>query len=286
MSDVAITHPDKLMFPDSGITKGELAAYYELVAPVMVPHLDGRPLTMERFHRGIGEKGFFQKNVARGAPKWLERVAVPKKDGVVNYPIIRDARGLAWLANQNCITPHVWTSRVPELFHPDLCVFDLDPLVEDDDALRSATLLLRDTLAEYGITSWVKTSGSKGFHVAFALDEKSDSGQVARFAHGVGRELVHRAPDLLTQEFYKADRGGKILIDTARNEFGATFAATYAVRPKPGAPVSAPCTWDEVESGDVGPRTLALRTMAERLDARGDLWSELFQVRSALPASS
>ncbi len=284
MNEVAITHPEKVMFPETGITKGELAAYYELVAPIMVPQVDGRPVTMERFHRGIGEKGFFQKNVAKGAPKWLETVAVPKKEGVVNYPIVRDARGLAWLANQNCITPHVWTSRVPELFHPDLCVFDLDPLVEDGDALRSAALLLRDTLAELGVTSWVKTSGSKGFHVAFALDEKSDSGQVARFAHGVGRELVRRAPGLLTQEFYKADRAGRILIDTGRNEFGATFAATYAVRPKPNAPVSAPCTWGEVESGGAEPRTFTLRGMARRLDARGDVWANLFQVRSALPA--
>jgi bifunctional non-homologous end joining protein LigD len=285
MNEIAVSHPEKVMFPDSGITKGELAAYYELVAPVMLPHIEGRPVTLERFHRGIGEKGFFQKNVGKGAPAWLERVAVPKSDGVVNYAVVRDERGIMWLANQNCITPHVWTSRVPTLFYPDLCVFDLDPLVDDMDALRSSTLLLRDTLAELGVTSWVKTSGSKGFHVAFALDGKSNSGEVARFAHALGRELVRRAPDHLTQEFYKIDRAGKILIDTARNEFGATYAATYAVRPKPNAPVSAPCTWDEVESGRAGPRTFTLRTMDKRLDAVGDLWSELFRVRHALPAA-
>jgi bifunctional non-homologous end joining protein LigD len=286
VSDVAITHPEKVMFPDDGITKGEMASYYELVAPVMLPHMVGRPVTLERFHHGIGEKGFFQKNLAKGAPTWLERVSVPKKDGVVNYPVIRDERGIAWLANQNCITPHVWTSRVPDLFHPDLCLFDLDPLEENEDALRTATLLLRDTLAELGVESWVKTSGSKGYHVAFALDEKSHSGQVAHFAHAVGRELVRRAPHLLTQEFYKADRGGKILIDTARNEFGATYAAPYAVRPKPGAPVSAPCTWHEVESGEAGPQTFTLRKMAKRLAAKGDLWSNLFAIRNALPTLS
>ncbi len=285
MTEIAISHPEKVMFPESGITKGDLASYYRLVAPVMLPHMAGRPVTMERFHRGIGEKGFFQKNLGPAAPAWLERVAVPKSDGVVNYAVVRDARGLIWMANQNSITPHVWTSRVPTLLYPDLCVFDLDPLVDDAGALCSATLLLRDTLAELGVASWVKTSGSKGFHVVFALDEKSDSGQVARFAHAVGRELVRRAPDRLTQEFYKADRGGKILVDTGRNDFGATFAATYAVRPKPGAPISAPCTWDEVESGDVGPQTITLRTMAERLAARGDLWANLFDVRHTLPAA-
>jgi len=285
MSDVAITHPEKVMFPESGITKGELASYYEGVAPVMLPHLAGRPVTLERFHRGIGDQGFFQKNVAKG-PAWLERVAVPKAGGFVNYPVVRDVRGIMWLANQNCITPHVWTSRVPDLFHPDICVFDLDPLDDDPEALRAAALLVRDLLAELRITSWVKTSGSKGFHVAFALDEKSNSGEVARSAHALGRELVRRSPDRLTQEFYKADRGGKILVDTGRNEFGATFAAAYAVRPKPNAPVSAPCTWEEVESGEARPQTFTLRGMPRRLDAMGDLWSRFFDVRYSLQTGS
>jgi bifunctional non-homologous end joining protein LigD len=279
-----ITHPEKVMFPDDGITKGELAAYYEMVAPVMVPHLRARPVTMERFHRGIGEKGFFQKNVSRGFPAWLERVAVPKKDGVVNYPLVTDARGLLWLANQTCITPHVWASRAPDLAHPDVCVFDLDPSEDQPSTLRDATLLLRDTLRELGCDSWVKTSGSKGFHVVIPLDRSADWGRVAGFAHAVGRLLVARDPDHFTQEFYKADRGGRILIDTGRNEFTATFAAAYAVRPKPGAPVSAPCTWAEVERGDALPQTFTLRAMRERIDAVGDLWAELHEKPSPLPA--
>ena len=280
-----ITHPEKVMFPESGITKGELAAYYELVAPLMLPHLVGRPVTLERFHKGIGEKGFFQKNVEKGAPAWLERVAVPKNDGIVNYAVVRDARGLEWLANQNCITPHVWTSRVPDLFHPDICMFDLDPLADDPVVLRRAVLMLRDLLAELGLASWVKTSGSKGYHVVVPLDGKADCGQVARFAHAVARAFVERDPAHLTLEFYKADRGGRILVDTGRNEFGATFAATYAVRPKPNAPVSAPCTWDEVESGAAAPQTFTLRTMPARLDSIGDVWATLAQTPHALPAA-
>jgi bifunctional non-homologous end joining protein LigD len=280
---VEITHPDKVMFPDEGITKGELAAYYARVASVMLPHLVGRPVTMERFHRGIGEPGFFQKNLARG-PDWLERVTVPKNKGVVNYPVVRDERGLLWLANQNCITPHVWTSRVPDLASPDICVFDLDPPdgIAPPDLTR-ATLILRDFVQELGCTTYVKTSGSKGFHVAIPLDGSAEWGAAARFAHRVGRELVKREPALFTQEFYKADRGGRILIDTGRNEFGATYAAAYAVRPRPGAPVSAPCTWEEVESGAVGPRSLTLRTMSARLDAVGDLWGALHGKGCALP---
>lgn len=285
MITAAITHPEKVMFPDDGITKGELAAYYEHVAPAMLPHLIGRPVTMERFHRGIGAAGFFQKNVARGAPEWLERVAVPKKDGVVNYPVVTDTRGLLWLANQNCITPHVWTSRVPRLFYPDICVFDLDPLQDDPVVLRAATLLLRDLLAELGCSSWVKTSGSKGFHVVVPLNGNADSGEVARFAHTVGRALVERDPAHLTQEFHKVDRGGRILIDTGRNEFGATFAAAYAVRPKTGAPVSAPCTWEEVESGHATPQGFTLRMMSARIDAVGDVWRDVYTKPIALPAA-
>src|SRR4051812_49263661 len=172
-----ISHPEKVMFPEDGITKGDLAEYYELVAPMMLRHLRGRPVTMERFHRGIGEQGFFQKNLDKG-PAWLERVAVPKKDGVVNYPVINDERGILWLANQNCITAHVWTSRVPDLFHPDICVFDLDPLEDNSVVLRNAALLLREMLAELGCKSWVKTSGSKGYHIVVPLDGTANCGEV------------------------------------------------------------------------------------------------------------
>jgi bifunctional non-homologous end joining protein LigD len=272
---VIITHPDKIMFPDDGITKGELAAYYESIAPLMLPHIRRRPVTMERFHRGIGAPGFIQKDVSKGAPPWLKRVEVPKKGGTVQHPIVTDTRSLLWLANQNCITPHVWTSRAPALFQPDICVFDLDPERDDPDALRQAALAVRDRLAELGLSSWVKTSGSKGFHIVVPLDGKSDFGEVGRFAHSVGATLVSRHPDLLTQEFSKAERGGRILVDTGRNGYSATFAAAYAVRAKPGAPVSAPCTWEEVERGDVGPRTFTLRTMAARAAAVGDLWKGL-----------
>lgn len=270
-----ITHPEKVLFPDDGITKGELASYYEMIAPVMLPHIRGRPITMERFHRGIGEPGFFQKNVSKGYPDWLERVAVPKQGGTVNHPIVNDKRSLLWLANQNCITPHVWTSRAPKLYQPDICVFDLDPSDEDLPVLRAAALRLCDLLDELGLPSWVKTSGSKGFHIVVPLDGKAGHGDVAGFAHAVGRLLVMRDPETLTQEFSKADRGRRIFVDTGRNGYSATFAAVYAVRAKRGAPVSAPCTWEELEHGQIGPQTLTLRTMAERLDAVGDVWADL-----------
>jgi bifunctional non-homologous end joining protein LigD len=276
-----ITHPDKVLFPDDGITKGELVAYYEMIAPAMLPHIIGRPITMERFHRGIGEKGFFQKDVSKGFPEWLQRVAVPKKGGTVNHPLVEDTRSLLWLANQNSITPHVWTSRVPDLWHPDICVFDLDPSEEQPDVLREAALALRDLLLELELDSWVKTSGSKGFHIVVPLDSRADYSEVGRFANGVGNTLVRRDHKHLTQEFSKTDRGGRILVDTGRNAFHATFAAPYAVRARPGAPVSAPCTWAELKSG-TGPRSFTVRGMAARLAETGDLWADMLKCKQSL----
>ena len=279
---MVITHPEKVLFPDDGITKGELAAYYEMIAPAMLPHIVRRPVTMERFPNGIGKKGFLQKDVSKGFPEWLQRVEVPKKDGVVHHPIVTDTRSLLWLVNQNSITPHVWTSRAPDVHNPDICVFDLDPSVDDAAMLRGAALALRDLLDELGLPTWVKTSGSKGFHIAVPLDGKGKMADVERFAHAVGALLVTRAPKIFTQEFHKADRGSRILIDTGRNGWSATHASVYAVRAKPGAPVSAPCTWEELESGRVGPRTFTLKNMAGRIAVVGDLWSGMKRRRRSL----
>jgi bifunctional non-homologous end joining protein LigD len=268
-----ITHPDKVLFPDDGISKGALAAYYERVAPFMLPHISGRPVTMERYPAGIGEKGFMQKDVTRGFPEWLVRVEVPKKKGTVHHALANDLQSLLWIVNQNTITLHVWASRVPWLSSPDVCVFDLDPADDDAGELRDAALLLRDLLTELGLQSWLKTSGSKGFHIVVPLDGTSEMGDVSRFAHAAGAELVRRDPDHLTQEFLKVDRRGRILVDTGRNDYSATFAAAYTVRARPGGTVSAPCTWLELERGEVGPRTFTVKTMEARLSAVGDVWA-------------
>jgi bifunctional non-homologous end joining protein LigD len=270
-----ITHPEKVLFQEEGITKGELAAYYEAIAPVMLPHLAGRPLTMERYPAGIDRKGFWQKDVSKGFPEWLERVEVPKKDGRVHHPVVTDERSLLWTVNQNTITHHVWSSRVPDLKHPDVCVFDLDPSTDDVASVRAAAIGLRDLLEKLTLPSWIKTTGSKGFHIVVPLDGKTAVGQVARFADAVGKMFVSLAPEALTQEFNKVDRRGRIYVDTGRNGYHSTFAAAYTVRARRGAPVSAPCTWEEVERGDVGPATFTIRNVPQRVDEIGDLWGEL-----------
>jgi bifunctional non-homologous end joining protein LigD len=277
-----ITHPEKVLFPDDGITKGDLAAYYEAIAPMILPHIKGRPITMERYPSGIGKKGFWQKDVSKGFPDWLERVKVPKKDGVVHHPVITDEQSLLWVTNQNTITQHVWISRVPNLYYPDICVFDLDPSTDDVDAVRAAAIGLRNLLDELGLPSWVKTSGSKGFHIVVPLDGKSKMDEVAHFANTVGRVIVAHAPEHLTQEFAKVDRKGRIYVDTGRNGYSATFAAAYTVRAKRGAPVSAPCTWEELEKGAVAPNTFNLRNMPARIKKAGDIWADMLRKRPSL----
>ena len=211
-----ITHPEKLLFPEDGITKGELAAYYEAVAPLMLPHLQrpaGHHGALPLRHR---RKGFWQKDVSRGFPTWLQRVEVPKKDGVVHHPLADDTRSLLWMANQNGITPHVWPSRVPELLHPDLCVFDLDPSGDEPEVARAATL----ACATCSPSSACRAGSRPPARRASTSCPAGRHGRLRRgrrFAHRVGALLVKRDPERLTQEFIKADRGGRILVDTGRN---------------------------------------------------------------------
>lgn len=270
-----ITHPDKVLFPEDGITKADLAAYYDAVAAVMLPHVRRRPVTMERFPNGIGEKGFIQKSVVKGFPDWLKRIETPKKGGTVHYPLANDRRSLQWFANQNTITLHVWPSRTPHLDRPDVCVLDLDPSRDEPDALRDAMLALRDVLDELGQSSWVKTSGSKGFHVIVPLPARATFEDSSTLAEKVAALMVEGLPKVVTQAFNKADRHGRIFIDTARNRGGATFAGVYTVRPRPGAPISAPCTWDEIAEGSVRPQTFTLKTLEKRLAQVGDLWGDI-----------
>ncbi len=268
-----ITHPEKVLFPDDGITKGELCAYYEAVAPAMLPHLRGRPVTMERFPSGIGKKGFIQKDVSKGFPSWLERVEVEKRTdkegGAVHYPLANDARALVWLANQNSITPHVWCARVPALDRPDLCIFDLDPLRRGPGgAAKRRRSPCGTCWASWGCRRSSRRRARRASTSWYRSTTTRTSRRLRRFAHGAGAVLVKRHPEVLTQEFIKADRAGRIFVDTGRNAPGATFAAVYAVRPKAGAPVSAPCTWQEVDSGGAAPQTFGLRAMAARARRR------------------
>jgi bifunctional non-homologous end joining protein LigD len=274
---VKLSHPDKVLFPDDGVTKAELADYYLTVAPLMLPLVSGRPVTMQRFPNGIGRGGFLQKQIGDYFPDWIERVTAPNRrtrTGTtreeVTYMVCRAADDLAYLANQACITPHVWLSRAPAIYQPDQIVFDLDPASTDPRVLRLAAAALHQLLDELGLPAFLKSSGSRGLHVVVPLVPTEDTDPVKIFSVAVTEVLAARHPDELSTEARIADRHGRLYLDIGRNGYAQTMAAPYAVRALPGAPVSVPLDWSELDEFD--PRRHTVRNIADRL-AQPDPWA-------------
>jgi len=272
--DVAVTHPEKVLFPDDGITKGELVAYYRRIAEVMVPLVRGRPVMMQRFPNGISGFGFYQKE-AGDFPPWIHKVKAPKTGGEVTHVICDDADSLVYIANQNSITPHVWLSRADRLEYPDLLMFDLDPSGDDFADVRAAAKQVRKLLDELGLPSFVKTTGSRGLHVAVPIRRIGTFDTVGAFADRVAAVLVARDPDHLTTEFKKANRGGRVLIDVWRNRYAQTAVAAYGVRARAGAPVSTPITWDELNAAGLTPQRYTIRNIFRLLSRRPDPWATM-----------
>ena len=282
---VRISNPDKVLFPADGITKLDLARYYAAVAPAMVPHVRDRPLNLWRWNTGIENEVVVQQAIPKGAPEWVRRVTVSRRrGGDVTHAVGGEAATLVWLANQNCITPHVWTARADRPDHPDRIVFDFDP--PDDggghlDAIRAGALAIGDLLRERGLTPYAMTSGSRGIHVVAPLRRRHESDVVRAVAGELAEEVAGRLPDQLTTSWRKAGRGGRVLVDAARNTYAQTAVAPYAVRAKPGAPVATPLFWDEV--ADAEPRRWTLRDVPARLEERGDPWEGIASAAGSLP---
>jgi len=272
---VALTNQDRVVFPDAGITKGEVIAYYRAVADAMVPQLAGRPLTIERFTKGVDQGGFFQKHWQKHYPSWLDSAEAGAKTRV-RYPIVDNAAGLVYLANQGGVAFHVWTSRKTTHANPDLIVLDLGPPDGGFVMVRGVALLLRDVLEELSLTPFVKTTGSKGLHVVAPLDGRAPFDDVHALCGALAKLLASRGPELITTEFYKKDRKGRLFFDTMRNAPGATFVAAYSLRGKANAPVSCPITWKEVEDEALRPDGFTLRDVPARLEKHGDPWAKLY----------
>jgi bifunctional non-homologous end joining protein LigD len=276
-ADVRLSHPDKVLFPDDGITKAELADYYASVADAMVPHTRDRPLNLWRWNRGIEGQRVVQQAIPKGAPEWIARVEVPRRrGGNVVHAMANDAATLRWLANQNCITPHVWQSRADRLDRPDSIVFDLDPAGDHDfEQIRAAALALGETLRALGLVPFAKTSGSRGLHVVAPLRRTRSANEVRDIAGAIAERVAAAQPETLTTAWRKAKREGRILVDTARNTYAQTVVAPYAVRALPGAPVATPLAWEELGDPDLHPRRWTLRTVPARVADRGDPWSDI-----------
>jgi bifunctional non-homologous end joining protein LigD len=271
---VELSHPEKVLFPADGVTKGDLVHYYLAAAGRMLPLIADRPVTMIRYPDGISRHPILQKNAPDYFPDWITRAEVAKQGGSVHHVICDKPATLAYLANQACVEVHVFLSRVGSLDHPDQLIFDLDPPDDEQFAgVRQAALLLRELLESgLGLTAYVKTTGGKGLHVHVPLDGAQDFEAVRQLARQAGGALAARAPDLVSTEQRKDKRGGLIYLDAMRNAYGQHAAAPYSVRGRPGAPVATPLDWAELDDDGLSPHQFTVATVPARL-AGDDPWA-------------
>jgi bifunctional non-homologous end joining protein LigD len=271
---VQVSSVGKPFFPDAGLTKGDLLAYYRDVAEVMLPHLRGRPLNLQRFPNGVHGKGFWQQGVADPLPGLVRTVGGEPRGraGTVDHVVCEDAATIVYLANLATVTFHAWTSTVDHLARPDLVIIDLDPDPGQGlDVVRAAARAVRAAGEEIGLTPFIQTSGSRGYHVVMPLRPGPDVEVVRRLADELALVVAARDPGRLSVEWRKVKREGRLLLDTARNGYAQTLVAPFSVRPRPEAPVATPIDWDEL--GRVEPRSYTLTNLRRRLARKPDPWA-------------
>lgn len=292
---IEIINADKELFPEDGITKGEVVDYYVRIAETMLPYMKGRPLTLQRFPGGIDEEGFYQKEAADYFPDYVERVRIKLENGSRQDEVVcNNAATLVYLANLGTITPHLWLSTTDAINKPDKIVFDLDPSDEDPSSPHSGSLGtsfavvkegahdLRKVLEDLGLTCFVMTTGSRGLHVVCPLKPAHEFSTVKEFAKAVAQNLETEDPKFTTK-VRKEKRRGRVFIDYLRNEYAQTSVAPYALRAKPGAPVAAPLNWDELSESRLDPQSYTMENIFKRLSRREDPWKDLFLHRAPLP---
>jgi bifunctional non-homologous end joining protein LigD len=283
--EIAVSNRDKVFFPGSGLTKGDLIVYYRRIADVALPHWRGRPLSMHRFPDGIDGTSFFQKNVPDYFPDWIERETLRKENGSVTYVVASNAATLVYLADQACITPHVGLSRVDRIDAPDRLIFDLDPSGDDFAEVQSAARRLKALLEELEVDAFVQTTGSRGLHVVVPLDRSASFDEARSFARSVAGHLAERYPAELTVEQRKQARGRRVFLDYLRNAYGQTAVAPYAVRAIAGAPVATPLSWSEALAAGLSPRQYTIENLFRRLGQREDPWVEIDRRAQAIAAA-
>jgi bifunctional non-homologous end joining protein LigD len=283
--EVRLSSADRVLFPEDGVTKGDLWDYYAAVAPTLVPHLRGRPFTMKRFRQGAAGGFFFQKDAPKGMPSWIptERFRTWPREGesrLVDFPVVNDELALLWMVQMHCIDMNAWYSRVDRPERPDFVLFDLDPPDGEFRLGVRVAHLVRAVLEELGLSSYVKTSGADGVHVLVPIVRRSSYEVTREFAEGVSSVLAERHPGLVTTEWRKAKRQG-VFLDARQNGWGKTIASVYSVRPKPGAPVSMPLRWEELTE-DVSPPDFGMGEALARIERHGDLFRPVLDAPQAL----
>lgn len=276
---VELSNTDKPLFPDAGISKGELVHYYRTIAPLMLPHLRDRPLTLHRFPDGIGEDGFYQQEMPDYFPDWIgSRRAARAGDGgegIIRHILCNNQATLVYLANQAAITLHGWLARAPRLHTPDRLIFDLDPPDHDFAAVRQAARWVVQLMQDIGLAPFVMTTGSRGLHVTAPLRTELDFDEVRELAQAMAAHLADQHPDALTVAQRRHQRRGRIYLDVMRNAYGQTGVMPYAVRALPGAPIATPLSLDELDHGELGPRRWHLKNILRRLGQKDDPWREI-----------
>ena len=274
--EIALSRPDKELFPADHLTKRDMIDYYRSVADVMIPHLAGRPLVMRRFPDGIDADGFIQQEASRHFPDWLNIAETPRRDGpgTVDHVVCDDAATLVYLANQATVEFHPWLSTTRDLERPDRLVIDIDPPQGTDVAtLRRVARSLGDLFGSVGLTPFVQATGGRGFHVVAALDGSEDYEFVRTLARDMADHLAEQDPDLLTTAPRKERRGDRIFLDVNRNAYGQTSVAPYSLRSRPGAPVATPLDWSEL--GRATPDRYDPRRIRRRLARKADPWAAI-----------
>lgn len=280
--DVKITHQDKIMFPEAGLTKLDIAGHYERAAPAMLPYVRDRPLALQAFPEGVEGEGFFLKAVPRYFPDWIKRATVPKKGGTITHALAQDAATLVYLAGQNVVTVHTWLSRADKPHQPDRLTLDFDPSGGGFDEVRAAARAAGDRLRDLGLTPFAMTTGSRGVHVVCPLRRGPDFSVVHAFARQLAEQMVQDDPAHLTLEWHKTERGKRIYVDVNRIAYAQHAVAPYAIRPRPTAPVAVPLHWEELSDKKLRPDGWTVKTIGERLDA-GDPWEGMRRHARALP---
>ena len=279
---VTVGNAGKVLFPSDGITKLDVIEHYRRVAPLMVSHAGGRPVTLQRFPDGIGAGGFFQKQASGHFPEWIERVTVSKAGGKVDHVVIQRAADLVFLADQGTITVHAALAPADHVDRPDRMVFDLDPSIDDFETVREGARLLRELLDDLGLVPFLMTTGSRGLHVVTPIAGTETFDEVAPLAEGIARAVVARKPDHYTVEPHKAQRRDRVYVDWHRNHNAQTAVAPWSVRPKPGAPVAVPIDWDELDDPALTSRRYAIGDVAGVIEARPDPWAGMSRRARAL----
>ncbi len=271
--EIEVSNQGKVLFPDSGITKGDIVEYYHRVSSHMLPLIKERPLVLRRFPDGIGEEGFYQKEASDYFPDWINTVKVPLKKGGNQHLVVADsAETLVYLADQAMITPHAWLSTATDLDCPDRMVIDLDPSGDDFETVKSGAKQLHGMFQDRGYEPLVMTTGSSGLHVVVALDGTRDFDTVRIEAGEIADELVQTDSERFTTEQSKEKRGSRVFLDVARNAYGQTAVVPYAVRARPGAPVATPLEWHELDRKDLSPRSYTLKNIFQRLSRVEEPW--------------